>query len=116
MSKITFSDFECMMKYSLKEKLKKNTEPCIEILFCVDDCEDYQESWLGKMLNQNTNSDLYWFGLTPDGLQGYNFNSFEEFINAKVFCGKNLKEVWDSISLLLIDACDVEERLQFYVN
>lgn len=68
------------------------------------------------MLNKKTNKAIYWFGLTEDGSQAYDFDSFEEFINAKVFLGKNIREIWNSISLISIDASDVQDRLLFYLG
>lgn len=88
----------------------------IEIEFCVDNCDAYQTSWLGKMLDRETKKVIYWFGLTEDGSQAYDFDSFEEFVNDKIFYDKSIKEVWDSVSLLSIDACDIKYRLPFYLG
>lgn len=93
---------------------KKRT--CIEIEFSVDSCDEYKTSWLGKMLEGETNKLIYWFGLTEDGSQAYEFSSFEEFVNAGVFFGKNIKEVWGSITLHSIDACSIQDRLPFYLE
>ncbi len=111
MGKITFKDFQCVMSYDITVN-----ETCIEIEFCVDNFDAYQASWLGKTIDRDTKKIIYWFGLTEDGLQAYNFDSFEQFINAKVFDNKNIKEIWDSVSLLSIDACDIKERLPFYLG
>ncbi len=111
MDKITFEEFKCIMSYDIAEN-----QNCIEIEFCIDNCEVYQTSWLGKMLNRETNKAIYWFGLTEDGSQAYDFDSFEEFINAKVFLGKSIREIWSSISLISIDASDVQDRLLFYLG
>ena len=96
MNKITFSEFERIMSCDLNKK----SDPCIEINFEIDGCMEYQESWIGKMINRETKRDVYWFGLVPDGSQAYSFESFEEFANANVFYGnKSLKEIWSSISI-----------------
>lgn len=36
---------------------------------------------------------IYWFGLAEEGSQAYDFKSFEQFINAKVFHDKNIKGI-----------------------
>jgi len=110
MNKITFEDFESIMSYDIGKK----QDSCIEIEFCVDGYLDYQSSWLGKMLDIDTKKPIYWFGLVADGSEAYEFSSFEQFANAAVFHGRSITEIWDLISLLSIDACEVLERLSFY--
>ena len=46
MSKITFEEFRSVMLYNITDKYS-----CIEIEFCIDNCKEYQCSWLGKMLD-----------------------------------------------------------------
>ena len=111
MDKISFENFKKIMAYDIT-----NNQACIEIEFCVDNCDVYQTSWLGKMLDRKTNKIIYWFGLAEDGSQAYDFDSFEEFANAKVFCDKNIKEIWHLVSFVSIDACDIKERLKFYLG
>jgi hypothetical protein len=112
MEKIAFEDFRKAMAYDMTRKI----DPCIEIEFCIDGCEIYQESWMGKMLNKDGKNHIYWYGLTKDGSQAYDFDSFEKFADAKVFCDKSIKEIWPLVSLRGIDACDIEERLPFYLD
>lgn len=45
---------------------------------------------------------IYWFGLTEDGSQAYNFDSFKQFSSAKVFYGKSMKEIWVFVTILSI--------------
>ncbi|MCL2617081.1 MAG: hypothetical protein FWD96_05495 [Defluviitaleaceae bacterium] len=97
MKKIAFEDFERIMTQYHATK-----QGCIEVYFCVDDSFVYNSSWLGKQLDQDTEKAIYWFGLIEDGSQAYDFDSFEEFANAKVFSGKSLKEIWESISLVFL--------------
>ena len=111
MSKITFNDFQRIMAYDVRKDERR-----IEVEFYVDDCTEYNDANLGKCVNKDTNGVSYWFGLTEDGLQAYDFNSFEEFVSAKVFKGKSLKDIWNSVSLHTLDACDVEEILPFYFD
>ena len=88
--KISFEDFKKIMSYDITKK-----QTCIEIEFCVDNYETYQTSWLGKMIDKETNQVVYWFGLTEDGSQAYDYDSFDKFSNAKVFNGKSLNEIWN---------------------
>ncbi len=111
MHKITFEDFYYIMSYDITKN-----HACIEIEFMIDNCKDYQNSWLGKMLDKETKKESYWYGLVEDGSQAYDYDSFEEFANAKIFCDKSIREIWSSVSLLSIDASDVGERLQFYLK
>lgn len=111
MNKITFEEFCSVMLYNIT-----NNQTCIEIEFCIDNCKEYQCSWLGKMLDSKGEKSIYWFGLTEDGSQAYDYESFEQFSNAKVFHGKSIKEIWNLVSILSIDACNIQERLPFYLG
>jgi hypothetical protein len=111
MAKIDFSEFKSMMLYDISKN-----QSCIEVKFCVDMSDIYKKSWLGKMLDKDSHEPIYWYGLVEDGSQAYDYKSFEQFSDAKVFNGKSIKEIWDSISILGIDACDVEDRLPFYLE
>lgn len=51
---------------------------------------------------KNIPGNLYWFGLTKDGQNAYDFYSFEKMSEAKVFDGKNLKEIRDSVEIFNI--------------
>ena len=108
--KIEFIDFERIMLCDIS---KKNNH-CIEIAFCVDDSDEFQDSWMGKMLDADTKKPVFWLGLTPDGSQAYDFNTYSAFINAKFFRGKSICQIWDSISIYSLDGGLVEEMLPFY--
>jgi len=69
---------------------------------------------MGKMSHSISKEDIYWFGLSTDGLNAHEFCSFEEFAQAKVFDGKSLKEVCAGIALHEIDGLDPQYRLDFY--
>ena len=110
MNKITFEEFCSVMLYNI------SNNQTIEIEFCIDNCKDYQCSWLGKMFDDEGEESIYWFGLTEDGSQAYDYESFEQFSNANVFHGKSIKEIWNLVTILSIDACNIEERLPFYLE
>ena len=112
MGKITFENFTQIMSCDLYKK----REPCIEICFDVDGYTDYCESWLGKMMDRDTKNDVYWFGLVPDGSQAYDYDSFEAFVNAKIFNGcSSLKDIWGLISIISLDGGQVEETLSYFL-
>ena len=113
MEKITFEDFSHIMS----SNRHKEHESGIEINFFVDDCIVYQDSWLGKMVNRYNQKDCYWFGLTYNGLQAYDYESFDAFVDAKVFYGsKSLRDIWDSISFLSLGGGPVSEMLPCFIG
>ncbi|MCL2425183.1 MAG: hypothetical protein FWD05_02485 [Oscillospiraceae bacterium] len=116
MEKISFQKFSHIMQYDLMDKKARSVDPCIEIEFCVDNNSQYQESFLGKMLDEETGKVVYWYGLTSDGTEAYDFLSFDEFIYAKIFEGKCINDIWASISLISIDGGNVHEMLPFYMG
>ena len=123
MEKIPFKEFELIMSRDLLANMPENYDiselasykigPCIEIEFCVDNDKEYQECWMGKMIKKDTKENVYWFGLTEDGNQAYDYNSLQKFTNAKVFYGTtSLKEIWSLVTLICIKCYDgVQEQL-----
>ena len=111
MKKITFGQFEKMMAYDV---IKNNA--CIEVHFFVDKSFEYASCWLGKIVDKEANQAVYWYGLTPDGSQAYDFNAFHDFVNTPVFHDKNIMEIWESITINSIDSCDVEERMLHFLG
>ena len=113
MRKITFMEFEKVMSRDLTKK----SDPCIEIHFGIDGCIEYQDAWITKVIDRYSDNDLYGFGLASDGSQEYNYYTFEEFANAKVFKGnKSLKELWDLVSIWSLDGGQIHETLPFFLN
>ena len=111
MRKIVFADFNKIMMHDIL-----NEDQCVEIEFCVDESDIYTNCWMGKMKKKGGAEYLYWYGLTEDGLHAYDYNTLECFIEARVFDGKSIKEIWDSVTILSIDSSDVDERLEYYTN
>ena len=109
--KISLDDFKQMMLFDV---VKRNA--CIEIEFCIEGSDEYTSCWLGKTIDRNTSREVYWFGLTPDGLQAYDFETLEIFLNAEVFEGQSLGEKWELVNVYSIDGCNVKERLLFYLG
>ena len=67
------------------------------------------------MPNKKTKKDVFWFGLTPDGDNAYDYPTFEEFSFAKIFDGKSLMEIWDNIVIEEINGCDPMEMVEMYL-
>jgi len=111
--KIAFEEFEQIMECALTGRL----DPCIEICFLIDNCIEYQDSWMGKAIDKDTKKDCYWFGLAPDGSQAYEYDTFEDFVNAKVFSKSySLKEIWTTVSLLSLGGGAVSETLSYFLD
>ncbi len=89
---------------------------CIEIAFSVKDCEKFGFCWMGKMSGKKSKAVLYWFGLTEDGNNAFDYCTLEELVSAKVFDGRSLFEIWDEVTILEIDGCDPEERILHYIG
>ncbi len=98
--KIPFNTFEKMLTTHLSEN------QCQEILFFIENSEKYQHCWMG-VINKNGKSE-YWFGLTKDGKEAYDYTNFDQMTSAPVFNGKTLKELWEHIDILSVNGCDPE--------
>ena len=104
---ISFDDITKLFARDLNNKF------CIEIDFCVAGLSDYQDCWMGKMPDRfDKRKEIYWFGLAPDGSKAYDYDNYSDFVNALVFDGKSLKQVWDRVELFSIDGCDPETRIR----
>ena len=51
-----------------------------------------------------------------DGSQGYEYNTLDDLITAKVFNGKSLSEIFNKIIWSTLDGSSFEERLSYYIN
>lgn len=111
MCKISFDDFEKMMQFDVV-----NENACIEIYFSIDGDMTYSGCWLGKMIDRETHKELFWFGLVKDGSQAYGYDNIDDFLNAQVFDGLSIKQLWSRVTLFSIDSFDVMERLAFYLG
>jgi len=109
MQKISNCEFEQIMSYNKRNNI------CIEINFCVDSNANYTSCWLGKLNSKENSEVVYWFGLMADGSEAYEFDSKKQFLEAKVFNGKSIKDIWELVTIISIDGCEVEERLPYYL-
>ena len=108
-----------MIRYEQIEKLFSfNTRKkfCVEIQFALQNSPKYDYCWMGKMWSRDEQKDVFWYGLTPDGKNAFDYHSFEEMANAPVFDGLSLKDVWDHIVIEEIDGCDPQQRLEDYIG
>ena len=107
---ITFDQFKQCMNY------ESQISYCIEVLFSVGDIEKYNLCWMGKIFDPKLNTNEYWYGLTSDGSNAYDYDNFDTFINSEVFEGRSLREIWDDVNIIEIDGCDPEDRIEFYLQ
>lgn len=107
---LSFDLFENLMSFDTKGTL------CIEIFFRVKDNGKFCRCWMGKMPDKLTKKDLYWFGLTPDGKNAYDYPTFDEFSGDGVFDGNSLAEIWDSVEITEINSCDPQEMIEIYLS
>lgn len=106
---MTFELFKKMMSFETKGRI------CIEILFVVKGSDKFNSCWMGKLPDQATKKDKFWYGLTPDGKNAYDYPTFEEFSSANVFDGKSLLEIWDNIIIESINSCNPMEMIESYL-
>ena len=107
---IPFDQIARLFAFDTKKKY------CIEIQFMLEKSEKFNLCWMGKMWDRTEKKDIYWYGLTPDGTNAYEFDSFDQMALVPVFDGFNLAEVWNRVVIEEIDGCDPAERLQNYLN
>ena len=107
---MTFEVFQKLMSFDTKGR------SCIEILFLVKENDKFNFCWMGKMPDRKTKKDVFWYGLTPDGKNAYDYLTFEEFSSANVFDGKSLLEIWDNIVIEEINGCDPMEMVDIYLS
>lgn len=112
MSKIKLRDLITVLS---SDVVKYNS--CIEMNFGIDNDTEYEDCWLGKMLDRNkSNKEIYWYGLVPNGSQAYDYDQLEDILNVKVFHGKSLCDVIEKITWYSLDGCSIEERLPDYLD
>ena len=107
---ITFDQFKQLMSFETEGKY------CIEIAFSVKDQGKFSSCWMGKTPEEESKADSYWFGLTEDGNNAFEYRTFEEFVSAKVFDGRSLFEIWNEVIISAIDGCDPEEQILHYIG
>lgn len=89
---------------------------CIEVNFMVLDNPKFIDCWMGKMPDKRINKERYWFGLTEDGENASDYESFVEMVEARVFDSISLKEIWNQIQILSIDGCEPDWMISMYLK
>ena len=107
---ITFAQIKQLFAFETQGKY------CVEILFSVHESKKFHCCWMGKLHRKKIGHDVYWFGLTSDGKNAFDYPTFEEFSRAKVFDGKSLIDIWHTVTVEEIDGCDPTERLRHYIG
>ena len=105
-----FELFEKLMSFDTKGRI------CMEIFFRVKDSDKFDCCWMGKLPHRDTKEDVFWYGLTADGKNAYDYSDFEGFSEAPVFDGLSLLEIWERVVIEEINGCDPEEMIQLYLS
>ena len=100
---ITFDQIEKLFVFNTQGNC------CLEIEFSIRGSDKFDNCWMGKLFDKKTKKDVYWFGLTADGSNAFDYPTFEEFASAKVFDGKSLAQIWEEVTVLTVDGCDPED-------
>ena len=100
---ITFDQIEKLFAFNTQGNC------CLEIEFSIRGSEKFDNCWMGKLFDKKRKKDVYWFGLTADGSNAFDYPTFEEFASAKVFDGKSLAQIWEEVTVLTVDGCDPED-------
>lgn len=107
---ITFDKFRRLMTFDTESRF------CIEISFAVNNSDKYDDCWMGKLFDDKIGKDVYWFGLTSDGKNAYDYLTFDEMSSAEVFDGRSIFDVWNDITIFEIDGCEPSERIEEYLS
>ena len=107
---ISFDQITRLFAFDTKKKF------CVEIQFMLEGNSKFDCCWMGKMWSREWKRDEFWYGLTADGKNAFDFSSFDEMASAPVFDGLSLKEVWDHVVIEEIDGFDPEERILEYIE
>lgn len=107
---------ECL-KHALLPRDVVSERVCMEIEFFVKDNPIYSDCWMGKMAAKEGDErlhEIYWFGLVLDGSQAYDYRSLEAALNAKIFAGESMLDLWDSIEFIWLNGLSPEYFTNLY--
>ncbi len=74
----------------------------------IKNSKKFQNVWFGVMGDPHDNSLIYWCSSEEDNFS-YDFPSLDAFVNAKIFDGNSLKDIWNNIELTCLDCISPEE-------
>lgn len=82
-----------------------------ESVLRVKNSKKFQYVWFGASQNPHKDNELlYQFGSKEDNIS-CSFSSLDDFVNAKIFDGKSLKEIWDNVEIIALDCVSPEEYI-----
>lgn len=96
---------EFKFSYDLFRKKLIIADNIYENNFEVLGTEKYEDCWIGYSSNDNR----YWLGLTEDGKNAYDYSSADEMLNAPVFDGKSMHELWDKVVFWSINGLSADD-------
>ena len=83
-----------------------------ESTFRIKDSNKFQNVWFGVTPNPHKGNELtYWFGSKEDNIS-CDFSTLDDFVDAKIFDGKSLKEIWDNVEITSLDCIDPNEYIE----
>lgn len=72
-----------------------------EINFYIEGDKQYDDCWMGY--SDDGEKDSYWFGLPDVDCRSYVYATADEILNAKVFSGRSMHELWDKVCFSMIN-------------
>lgn len=89
----------------------KELEESIDIEFSLG---EYDGLWIGKTKDEVSGEDIFWFSAGSG--ERYDFATFQEMVEAKLFEGKSLKSVWADVTLAFISDHDMSFWLDEHLS
>ncbi|TCL60559.1 hypothetical protein EDD76_102257 [Kineothrix alysoides] len=83
-----------------------------EIRFEIIGDTEYNDCYIGY---QSPYEKPYWAGLC-DIKDGCEFRTAKELVNAKIYRGKSIKELWDRIELITLAGVCLEDWLKYFLH
>lgn len=81
-----------------------------ECQFYIEDNNKFEDCWIGFNADYD---EPYWFGLPFDEKNDYDYKTADEILNAKVFDGKSLKDLWDQVYFYSINGISANDWVVF---
>lgn len=79
------------------------TDPMGEVCFSIEGDPVYTCCWLGGPCGSISD---YWFGLVEDCSESYRYPTAQELVDAPVFRGKSLRQLWELVRIEDLDGVE----------
>lgn len=74
--------------------------------FYIENDDVFDDCWIGFAPDCEN---PYWFGLTADGKNACDFKTVDEILNAKVFNGKSMYELWNKVYFYTVNGIEAKD-------